>query len=150
MLTSNTFALNESAQASLKSKFKGQQQQQHLPQQHQLGLQQAAQPPPYSGPLVTSSPKLKPAHNNNTSRAKPPPSPLVTPAKAAAKQEAPLLNDLRGKVGVEQLIGQLTRSHTGPGGKESHQVASKKYFIFISVKNIIPGVAKQLANFGSI
>ena len=119
VLTSNTFALNESAQASLKSKFKGQQQQQHQ-QQHQ----QAAQPPPYSGPLLTSSPKLKPAHNNNTSRAKPPPSPLVTPAKGAAKQEAPLLNDLRGKVGVEQLIGQLTRSHTGPGGKESHQVAS--------------------------
>ena len=113
VLTSNTFALNESAQASLKSKFKGQQQQQQ---------QQAAQPPPYSGPLLTSSPKLKPAHNNNTSRAKPPPSPLVTPAKGAAKQEAPLLNDLRGKVGVEQLIGQLTRSHTGPGGKESHQV----------------------------
>ena len=119
VLTSNTFALNESAQASLKSKFKGQQQQQ---QQHQQ--QQAAQPPPYSGPLLTSSPKLKPAHNNNTSRAKPPPSPLVTPDKGAAKQEAPLLNDLRGKVGVEQLIGQLTRSHTGPGGKESHQVAS--------------------------
>ena len=127
VLTSNTFALNESAQASLKSKFKGQQQQQQQQQQHQqqqqLGLQQqAAQPPPYSGPLLTSSPKLKPAHNNNTSRAKPPPSPLVTPAKGAAKQEAPLLNDLRGKVGVEQLIGQLTRSHTGPGGKESHQV----------------------------
>ena len=121
VLTSNTFALNESAQASLKSKFKGQQQQ----QQQQLGLQQqAAQPPPYSGPLLTSSPKLKPALNNNTSRAKPPPSPLVTPAKGAAKQEAPLLNDLRGKVGVEQIIGQLTRSHTGPGGKESHQVAS--------------------------
>ena len=120
VLTSNTFALNESAQASLKSKFKGQQQQQQ--QQHQQ--QQAAQPPPYSGPLLTSSPKLKPAHNNNTSRAKPPPSPLVTPAKGAAKQEAPLLNDLRGKVGVEQIIGQLTRSHTGPGGKESHQVAS--------------------------
>ena len=121
VLTSNTFALNESAQASLKSKFKGQQQQQQQ-QQHQQ--QQAAQPPPYSGPLLTSSPKLKPAHNNNTSRAKPPPSPLVTPAKGAAKQEAPLLNDLRGKVGVEQLIGQLTRSHTGPGGKESHQVAA--------------------------
>ena len=118
VLTSNTFALNESAQASLKSKFKSQQQQ------HQHQHQQAAQPPPYSGPLLTSSPKLKPAHNNNTSRAKPPPSPLVTPAKGAAKQEAPLLNDLRGKVGVEQLIGQLTRSHTGPGGKESHQVAS--------------------------
>ena len=130
VLTSNTFALNESAQASLKSKFKGQQQQQQQQQhqhhqQQQLGLQQqAAQPPPYSGPLLTSSPKLKPALNNNTSRAKPPPSPLVTPAKGAAKQEAPLLNDLRGKVGVEQLIGQLTRSHTGPGGKESHQVAS--------------------------
>ena len=122
VLTSNTFALNESAQASFKSKFKGQQQQQQQQQQHQQ--QQAAQPPPYSGPLLTSSPKLKPAHNNNTSRAKPPPSPLVTPAKGAAKQEAPLLNDLRGKVGVEQLIGQLTRSHTGPGGKESHQVAS--------------------------
>ena len=121
VLTSNTFALNESAQASLKSKFKSQQQH-HQQQQHQQ--QQAAQPPPYSGPLLTSSPKLKPAHNNNTSRAKPPPSPLVTPAKGAAKQEAPLLNDLRGKVGVEQLIGQLTRSHTGPGGKESHQVAS--------------------------
>ena len=126
VLTSNTFALNESAQASLKSKFKGQQQQQQQlqQQQHQQHQQQAAQPPPYSGPLLTSSPKLKPAHNNNTSRAKPPPSPLVTPAKGAAKQEAPLLNDLRGKVGVEQLIGQLTRSHTGPGGKESHQVAS--------------------------
>ena len=124
VLTSNTFALNESAQASLKSKFKGQQQQQqHQHQQQQHQQQQAAQPPPYSGPLLTSSPKLKPALNNNTSRAKPPPSPLVTPAKGAAKQEAPLLNDLRGKVGVEQLIGQLTRSHTGPGGKESHQVA---------------------------
>ena len=121
VLTSNTFALNESAQASLKSKFKSQQQHQQQQQQQQ---QQAAQPPPYSGPLLTSSPKLKPAHNNNTSRAKPPPSPLVTPAKGAAKQEAPLLNDLRGKVGVEQIIGQLTRSHTGPGGKESHQVAS--------------------------
>ena len=144
MLTSNTFALNESAQASLKSKFKGQQQQQHH-QQLGLGLQQAAQPPPYSGPLVTSSPKLKPAHNNNTSRAKPPPSPLVTPAKAAAKQEAPLLNDLRGKVGVEQLIGQLTRSHTGPGGKESHQVAqSVRKILYISVKNIYPICNKYL------
>merc|ERR1719189_2917475 len=40
VLTSNTFALNESAQASLKSKFKGQQQQQHQ-HQHQQQQQQA-------------------------------------------------------------------------------------------------------------
>merc|ERR1719322_1033168 len=43
ILTSNTFALNESAQASLKSKFKNQQQQQQ---------QQQNQPPPaFSGQM---------------------------------------------------------------------------------------------------
>ena len=38
---------------------------------------------------------------------------------------------LEGKVPVEQLMGKLTRSHVGPGGKQSHQclVCSKWYAV---------------------
>ena len=36
-----------------------------------------------------------------------------------------------GKIGAEQLMGKLTRSHVGPGGKESHQclICSKWYAV---------------------
>ncbi len=31
------------------------------------------------------------------------------------------LEDFPGKIPVEQLMSKLTRSHVGPGGKQSHQ-----------------------------
>ncbi len=36
-----------------------------------------------------------------------------------------------GKVGLEELMDKLTRSHLGPGGKESHQclVCAKWYAV---------------------
>ena len=134
VLTSNTFALNDSAQASLKSKFKGQQQQQQQ-QQHgahnKSGVQQNT-----STPKLKSSLQSFQSHNNNNKRTSNLKAALTSPISQTLpgvfnKPEGPLINDLRGKIGVEQIIGQLTRSHTGPGGKESHQclVCSKWYAI---------------------
>ena len=131
VLTSNTFALNDSAQASLKSKFKGQQQPQH--QQHSA----------HKGGVshMTSTPKIKSSlqscqsNNNINKKTNNLKTPLTSPDPTLSgvfnKPEGPLMNDLRGKIGVEQIIGSLTRSHTGPGGKESHQclVCSKWYAI---------------------
>ena len=134
VLTSNTFALNDSAQASLKSKFKGQPQQLQQPQHAAHNKS--------GGVQNTSTPKLKSSlqsfqsHNNNNKKNTNLKTALTSPISHTLpgvfhKPEGPLINDLRGKIGVEQIIGQLTRSHTGPGGKESHQclVCSKWYAI---------------------
>ena len=122
VLTSNTFALNDAAQASLKAKFKG--GQTPVP---------AAPPAPRGRPPV---PSTQPSRQ----RAPPPPSsparqPYPSPA-TPTKPEAPagnqvLLNDMRDKVPVEQVVSKFTRSHEGPGGKQSHQclVCSKWYAV---------------------
>ena len=114
VLTSNTFALNDTAQASLKSKFRGDQQQQ-------------------VGNMMTSTPKMKSGSSqSSTSKVKQPPvSKSHPPPVNSVKTEGGLINDLRGKMPIEQIIMSFTRSHTGPGGKESHQclVCSKWYAI---------------------
>ena len=86
VLTSNTFALNDSAQASLKSKFKGQQQSATTPPLHVSPKAAKPGPPPSSrnkpGPPARASPVVRPG----------PPGPKPEPG------EPVLLNDLRGKV----------------------------------------------------
>jgi len=136
VLTSNTFALNENAQASLKAKFKGQQPNSghsspkikplqtsvasSTPVQSQVGKSKTA-----NFPSVSSSPIIKPGT--------PTPGAATAATTTTSKQEAepPLLNDLRGKVPIEQIISKFTRSHVGPGGKQSHQclVCSKWYAV---------------------
>ena len=119
VLTSNTFALNDTAQASLKSKFRNDQQQQLQQQQ--------------GGNMMTSTPKVKSGSSqSSTSKVKQPPaSKSHPPLVNSVKTEGALINDLRGKMPIEQIISSFTRSHTGPGGKESHQclVCSKWYAI---------------------
>ena len=74
--------------------------------------------------------------NNNKNKTTPATSTPVnnktttTTTSTTTKPET-LINDLRGKVPVENIIGNFTRSHMGPGGKESHQclVCSKWYAI---------------------
>jgi len=129
VLTSNTFALNETAQASLKAKFKGQ-----PANPGHASPKIKAMPVPTSTPSQTqmSKPKTVPFPQMVTS------SPIVKPATpiqgtTPVKQdgEPTLLNDLRGKVPIEQIISKFTRSHVGPGGKQSHQclVCSKWYAV---------------------
>lgn len=140
VLTSNTFALNDSAQASLKAKFKG----------------QAVQFPPLSTNTVSpTKPKnaisSMPSVNQTPVASKPRPVPTTMAApipttvnahvgKPMATQqpkingdetEANIVNDLRGKVGMDQIVAKFTRSHMGPGGKQSHQclVCSKWYAV---------------------
>ena len=124
VLTSNTFALNDSAQVSLKSKFRGEQQQ-------QVGNMMNS--PMMSSTMMTSTPKIKSGSSqSSTSKVKQPPvSKSQQPLVNSVKTEGGLINDLRGKMPIEQIISRLTRSHTGPGGKESHQclVCSKWYAI---------------------
>ena len=123
VLTSNTFALNDTAQASLKSKFRGDQQQQQV------------------AAMMTSTPKSSQGRSgqqsvssqSSTSRVKQTASKAQAAPANKVKQEAggALINDMRGKLPIEQVITSFTRSHTGPGGKESHQclVCSKWYAI---------------------
>ena len=114
VLTSNTFALNDSAQVSLKSKFRGEQQQ-------QVGNMMNS--PMMSSTMMTSTPKMKSGSSqSSTSKVKQPTvSKSQQPLVNSVKTEGGLINDLRGKMPIEQIISRLTRSHTGPGGKESHQ-----------------------------
>jgi len=121
VLTSNTFALNDSAQASLKAKFKDQ----------TTSPGNGPPPAPRGRPPV---PSTQPSRQ----RAPPPPSsparPLQPPAPPKTESQAvepALINDLRAKMPVEQIVGKFTRSHEGPGGKQSHQclVCSKWYAV---------------------
>ena len=123
VLTSNTFALNDNAQASLKSKFKGEQQQVTA--------------------VMTSTPKSGQARSgqqsvsslSSTSKVKTPSKAQSAPASKVKTETGGggggLINDMRGKMPIEEIVRRLTRSHTGPGGKESHQclICSKWYAI---------------------
>ena len=121
VLTSNTFALNDSAQASLKAKFKGQ------------PAPQAPPPAPRGRPPAPSTqPSRQRAPPPPSSPARPPlPPPVLPKAETPPVGEQGLINDMRAKVPVEQVVGKFTRSHEGPGGKQSHQclVCSKWYAV---------------------
>jgi len=132
VLTSNTFALNETAQASLKAKFKGQQANsghsspkiKAMPVPTSTPSQsQNSKPRTIPFPTMTSSPIVKPGT--------PTPGAIAQGAVPKQDSEPTLLNDLRGKVPIEQIISKFTRSHVGPGGKQSHQclVCSKWYAV---------------------
>jgi len=122
VLTSNTFALNEQAQASLKAKFKD--------QNTSPGL--APPPPAPRGrpPVPSTQPSRQRAPPPPSSPARPP-QPPATPKADPQAGEQGLINDMRAKMPVEQVVGKFTRSHEGPGGKQSHQclVCSKWYAV---------------------
>ena len=124
VLTSNTFALNDNAQASLKAKFKGQ----------QPSTAQQVPPPAPRGrpPAPATQPSRQRAPPPPSSPARPPLPPPTTPkAESMPPGEQVLINDMRAKVPVEQVVSKFTRSHEGPGGKQSHQclVCSKWYAV---------------------
>jgi len=123
VLSSNTFSLNDTAQASLKAKFK--------PSASVLSKPRASIPATItttnksSAPISVLSPGAAASvvgmFKNQT----------ATAAATSLDSDTNLINDLRGKIGAEQLMGKLTRSHVGPGGKESHQclICSKWYAV---------------------
>ncbi|XP_023338897.1 uncharacterized protein LOC111709457 isoform X2 [Eurytemora carolleeae] len=113
VLTSNTFSLNDEAQASLKSKFKN--------------GNSRSKPPVSSTPLSSSTP-IKSTPSNPVVY-KPTGVPKIELDTFPSPSSSSL--DIRGKVGLEELMDKLTRSHLGPGGKESHQclVCAKWYAV---------------------
>ena len=126
VLTSNTFALNDTAQASLKAKFKGQ------------NASGGSWPSAPQGPVTPRGRPSAPATQPSRQRAPPPPSsparpppPAAVPKPESQVAEQILVNDMRAKVPVEQVVSKFTRSHEGPGGKQSHQclVCSKWYAV---------------------